>query len=555
MSDLLIKNALIVDGTGAEPYSGHILIKGDRIVEVVSDTSTDSKDLLKKKAKETFDLKGLALSPGIIDCHSHFDWIITQKNHTDFANCMMEQGVTTVVTGNCGFSPVPTNKKSQGELNRYAEFFLDTPIDYKWTGISEYNDCLNSGKKLLFNNAQLTGHGTLHLMTTGDEVKKPSPEDLKGMVKIAKKSFDEGSFGMSFGLQYHPGIFSTDEELTTLAGVVADADRILTVHIKSLSKYSSVYPLLPALIPGGKAHNIKAIEHIIKIASKVGVRLQISHFVFAGKRTWPTAKKAVKIVRKARKNGLDVMYDMYPIFGGNSYINVVLPPWFLEDFEKNSKDPKAIKKLRFELNMTIKLVGMKYSDIQVMDSAFKGGEKYNGLNIMEIAEMEGMDPVDVFIMLVRESKGKTLAIVYALTGDEENEEMLESLMSNELVMFETDTILRSTGVPNQASFGAFPKLLGRYTRDKGVMTLAECVHKMTGKSAERFKIKDRGTIKPGNFADLVIFDPDRIADTTTRKNSSSKPLGIDKVFSNGVLTVENGNYIKGVTPGRALSCS
>jgi N-acyl-D-amino-acid deacylase len=287
----------------------------------------------------------------------------------------------------------------------------------------------------------------------------------------------------------------------------------------------------------------------------VGVRLQVSHFVFAGKSTWPTSKKAVKLVRKARKNGLDVMYDMYPIFGGNSYINVILPPWFLEDFDKNSKDPKAIKKLKFELNMTVKLLGMSYSDVQVMDSAFKGGEKYNGLNIMEIAEMEKMDPVDVFIMLVRESNGKTLAIVYALTGDEEHEEMLESLMSNELVLFETDTILRSTGSPNQASFGAFPKLLGRYTRDKGVMTLADCVHKMTGKAADRFRIEDRGKIKPGSFADLVIFDPDKIADTTTRKNSSSKPLGIDRVFSNGVMTVENGNYIKGVTPGRALSRS
>lgn len=550
MSSLLLKNALIVDGTGAEPYKGHILVKKDKVDKIAEAKSTDGDALIKKGAKDLIDVKGKAVSPGFIDAHSHFDWILPLKNHPDFAYCMIEQGITTVVSGNCGFSPVPTNKKSQKILNKYAEFVIEAPLDYKWTGISQFNDYLNSGKKLLFNNAQLTGHGALHLMTTGDEITKPTPDDMKEMVKIAKKSFDEGSFGISFGLQYPPGIFSTNEELTTLAKAAADANRILTVHIKALSKYSGAYPM----IPGGKAHNLKAIDDIIKIGFKVGVKLQISHLMFAGKRSWPTSKKAVKIIRKARENGLDVMYDIYSIFGGNSYVNVLLPPWFQEDFDKNSKDPKAIKKLRFELTMMRKLLGIKFSDIQIMDAAFKGGEKYNGMDMMEIAELEGMDPVDAFLMLVRESDGKALSIVYSFTGDDDNEGFIENLMANELVMFQTDAILKSTGFPNPGAFGGFPRLLGRFTRDKGVMTLADCVHKMTGKAAERFRIKERGVIKPGNFADLVVFDPEKIADTTTRKKSASRPLGIDKVFSNGVLTVDNGKYKKGVTPGRALSC-
>ncbi len=551
MSDLLMKNALIVDGSGAEPYSGHILIKGDRIKEVVSSESPDSKGLLKKGAKKTIDLKGLTVSPGFIDCHSHFDWILPLKNHPDFTSCMIEQGITTAVTGNCGFSPAPANKKSKGLLNEYAEFVIEDPLDYKWDGISQFNDYLNKGKKLLFNNAQITGHGALHLMTVGDKTKKPTPDDVKEMVKIANKSFDEGSFGLSFGLQYPPGIFSSDEELTALAGAAADAGRILTVHIKALSKYSSAYPL----IPGGKAHNLKAIDDIIKIASKVGVKLQISHLMFAGKRSWPTSKKAVKIIRKAREKGIDVMYDIYSVFGGNSYVNVLLPPWFLEDFDNNSKDPKAIKKLRFELTMMRKLLGIQFSDIQIMDAAFEGGEKYNGMDMIEIAEMEGIDPVDAFLMLVRESDGKALSIVYSFTGDDDTEQYIENLMANDMVMFQTDTILKSKGVPNPGSFGGFVRLLGRFTREKGVMTLTDCVHKMTGKAAERFGLKERGFVRPGYFADLVIFDPEKIADTTTRKNCTSRPLGIEKVFSNGVLTVDKGKYKKGVTPGRAMSCS
>jgi N-acyl-D-amino-acid deacylase len=166
-----------------------------------------------------------------------------------------------------------------------------------------------------------------------------------------------------------------------------------------------------------------------------------------------------------------------------------------------------------------------------------------------------MDPVDVFLMLVRESDGKSLDIVYGFSGDDDNEEIIERLMAHELTLFETDTIFKSKGFPNPASYGAFPRFLGRFVRDKKIMTLADAIHKMTGKTAERFGIKERGTIKAGNFADLVLFDPEKIADTTTRKNSASKPLGIEKVFSNGVLVVDNGNYIKGVTPGRALSCS
>ncbi len=551
MSNFLIKNGLIVDGTGAEPYLGHIVVNGDKIKKVVSAESPDAERLLKSGAKKTFDSDGFAVAPGFIDSHSHFDWLLPDPDHPDFTYPMIEQGITTMITGNCGYSPVPTNELSRKTLGIYGEFMLDDLYKFEWYGLSEFTDHLNATKNLLFNNVQLTGHGALHLMTTGDEIKRPSQDDMSEMVAIAKKTFDEGSFGLSLGLQYPPGIFSTRDELATLARATAEAGRVLTVHIKALSKISGVYPM----IPGGKAHNLKALDEILKIGLEGGGKLQISHFIFVGKKSWPTAKRAVKMVEKARNKGLDVMWDIYPHFGGNSYITVLLPPWFIEDFDKNSKSPKAIRRLRFELSMMKRLLGFKFSDIQVMDAAFEGGEKYNGMNIIEISEAEGMDPVDVFLMLVRESDGKALSIVYGFTGDDDNEEVIERLMAHDLTLFETDTIFKSKGVPNPASYGAFPRFLGRFVRDKKIMTLADAIYKMTGKTADRFGIKERGTIKAGNFADLVLFDPERIADTTTRKNSASKPLGIEKVFSNGVLVVDNGYYIKGVTPGRAVSFS
>jgi len=555
MPDLLIKNARIIDGTGKEPFKGHLMAADGRIVGIVSASSTNGDSFLKQKAKKTIDAEGLALSPGFIDCHSHFDWVFPLPEHPDFVYPMVEQGITTVVTGNCGYTPAPVDDFTRTIMNDYGEFILERPLEYDWGSMGQFIERLNDTKKngggLLFNNVQLVGHGALHLMAVQDKIKNPTSGELSRITDEAGRAMDEGAFGLSLGLQYPPGIFSTTKELEALARVVADRDRVLTVHIKALSKYSGSYPIIPL----GTPHNIKAIKEILAIGERTGVKLQISHFIFVGKSTWGTVDRGVGLVEKARDRGLDVMWDIYPHFGGNSYITVLLPPWFVEDFERHSTNPRSMKRLTMELNLTKWLLGFEFEDIIVMDAAFKGGEKYNGKNVQEISEMEQMEPVEVFTMLVRESDGRALDLVYGFTGNEENEQYIERLIAHPLSLFETDTILKSRGFPNQASYGAFPQILGRYVRDKGVLTLTDAIHRMTGKSALRYGIPDRGTLKPGNFADLVLFDPDTIADNTTRKDSAKKPTGIDKVFINGKLTVDNGDYIKGVRPGRTLTPS
>lgn len=553
MTDLLIKNARIIDGTGKKPFDGHLMAADGKIIGIVSASSTNGDSFLKQGAKETIDARGLALSPGFIDCHSHFDWILPLPEHPDFTYPMVEQGITTVVTGNCGYTPAPVDDYTRTIMNDYGEFILDRPLDYEWSSMGEFVERLNNRKKngggLLFNNVQLVGHGALHLMAVKDKIKNPTPEQLSRITDEAERAFDEGAFGLSLGLQYPPGIFTTTKELEALARVTARRDRILTVHIKALSKFSSSYPIIPL----GTPHNIKAIKEILAVGEQAGVKLQISHFIFVGKSTWGTVDRGIRLVERARGRGLDAMWDIYPHFGGNSYITVLLPPWFVEDFERHSKNPRSMKRLTMELNLTKWLLGFEFDDIIIMDAAFKGGEKYNGKNIQEISEMENMEPVEVFTMFVRKSDGRALDLVYGFTGDENNERYIERLMAHPLTLFETDTILKSRGFPNQASFGAFPQILGRYVRDKNVLSLADAVHRMTGRTAERYGIPDRGTLKPGNHADLVLFNPDTIADNTTRRDSAKKPTGIEKVFINGELTVENGDYIKGRRPGRAVT--
>jgi N-acyl-D-aspartate/D-glutamate deacylase len=198
------------------------------------------------------------------------------------------------------------------------------------------------------------------------------------------------------------------------------------------------------------------------------------------------------------------------------------------------------------------LVGFNMSDIQIMDAGYPAGEKYNRLNLVEIAKQEGSDPVEAMLKIIKESSGKALQLTYGYSGDDNNEQLIEKLMANELCLFETDTLLRSRGFPNPASYGAFPRILGRFVRDKKALSLADAISRMSGKTARWMGIAERGEIKPGYFADIVLFNPDTIADNTTVKETARRPTGIEKVFVNGELVVEEGSYLKDKKYGRVL---
>jgi N-acyl-D-amino-acid deacylase len=409
--------------------------------------------------------------------------------------------------------------------------------------------------------------GSVHVV--GDRIKAVIPsnakeaDDIEGveigdiidadesdeMNTLLTEAFDSGAFGLSFGLMYPPGLFSTRDDLMVMARAASDRGRILAVHMKALSKYSGSYPVIPFL---GKPHNLKALDEILSIGLETGVRLQISHFIFAGRNSWPTAQKAVGMIEEASEKGLEVMWDIYPHFCGNSYLAVFLPAWFVENLADNLDNHKAIRKLKFELNMAKFLVGFSMSDIQIMDAGYPAGEKYNRLNLAEIARQERIDPVEAMLKILKESHGKALQLTYGYSGDDDNEQLVEKLMANELCLFETDTLLRSSGFPNPASYGAFPRILGRFVRDKKTLSLADAVSRMSGKTARWMGISERGEIKPGYFADLVLFNPDTIADNTTVKETARRPTGIEKVFINGERVVEEGRYLKDKKYGRVL---
>jgi N-acyl-D-amino-acid deacylase len=494
------------------------------------------------------DAAGLAVSPGFIDAHSHFDWIAPLPEHAGIIFPIVEQGVTTVITGNCGFSPAPIISGQGQLLNTFAEFCLERPLDCTWQGMGEFLDTLESGG-LLFNHVQLSGHGTAHLSVCRDVSRPPTSTQMEGILSMLKETLKDGSFGISLGLMYPPGMFYSQKELGSVVRVAADEGRILTVHDRALSRYSGSYPNIPFI---GKPHNLKALQEMIAIGLDTGVRLQISHLIFVGKSSWPTAPKAMDMIENAASKGLEIRFDIYPHFCGNSYLNVFLPPWFMADIEKNIDDPKAVRRVKLELSVAQKLLGFNLADIQIMQAGYDEGEKFNGMDIVEIGKRLSMSPKDALLHMVRKSRGKALQLTYGYSGDDEHEELMESMMANPGCLFMTDTILKSSGFANPASYGAFPRILGRFARDKGVLTLSDAVAKMSGKTARWFKIKQRGEITPGYYADLAVWNPDTIADTTTRTNTSSRPAGMEHVFINGHQVVENGAYIKESKSGRVL---
>jgi N-acyl-D-amino-acid deacylase len=540
---------MIVDGTGREGFRGSVHVVADRIKAVIPSKAAQADDIEGAEIGEIIDAEGLVVAPGFIDCHSHFDWVLPLRHHQKFLFPLIEQGITTVVTGNCGFSPAPINENSKKLVRDFSDILVAEPFSYNWEGMGEFLDYLDSTGGLLFNNAQLVGHGTVHLEAVQDIKRRPDSAESAAMITLLAEAFDSGAFGLSFGLMYPPGLFSTRDDLLTMARTASDNKRILTVHIRALSKYSGSYPVIPLL---GKAHNLRALEEMLSIGLETGVRLQISHFIFAGRKSWPTAQKALRMVEEARGKGLEVMWDIYPHFCGNSYLAIFLPTWFVRNLEFNLENPAAIKKLKFELGMAKYLVGFNMSDIQIMDAGYPAGEKYNRLNLVEIAKQEGIGPVEAMLKIIKESSGKALQLTYGYSGDDNNEQLIEKLMANELCLFETDTLLRSGGFPNPASYGAFPRILGRFVRDKKTLSLADAISRMSGKTARWMGIAERGEIKPGYFADIVLFNPDTIADNTTVKETARRPTGIEKVFINGELVVEEGSYLKDKKYGRVL---
>ena len=543
MSTTLFKNGTIIDGTGDPSFVGSLMTENSTIKEIFRDTSE------LPQADKVIDASGLVISPGFIDMHSHADWMLPSPVHHDVLKCMPEQGVTTIVGGNCGISPAPMLKKAVEKTETLASIIMADAFEYHWETMGEYFEHVDH-QGAIVNMAELVGHATIRYNINQSDRGDMRPSELQQCLDDTKQALDEGACGLSFGLGYDPGMYSSLEELSAFCKVAADADKPVAIHLKALSNLSPCYPVTSL-----EAHNVRALKEAISLAEQTGVRLQLSHFIFVGRKSWSSADKCLKLVDDARKRGADIMIDAFPYTCGNTTILAPFPFWFLAKIPEAYSSFWLKARLKLELTLGFKLVGFSYPDFQVMDVALPEYEEINGLRLSEIAKKWNSSPFDAMLKLAEKSRGASLMLYHAYSGEPGNEGLLEKVLSKDYCLFETDAAMKSSGFPNPASIGTFPRILGHYVRERQLFSLEDAIHRMTGASAERFGIKNTGVLEKGKAADIVCFDAGTIGDNYNDiSEPAGKPKGIKHVFINGEHVVNEGSYIDAVKAGRIIRC-
>lgn len=537
--DWKLAGGTVIDGTGAPGVRADVAIDGGRIRAVG--------DLAALEAANVIDCRGRVVTPGFIDIHSHADWLLPGADHGALVEPFVRQGMTTVVTGNCGFSPAPVSERSRDAARGASRLLHDGSLDPRWDTMLGFLDGLAEGGVAL-NVAQLVGHGSVRSAVTGSlNPAAPGPDELRAMERLVDEALDAGCVGVSTGLGYAPGIFAGEEELTAFARMAARSDKLFTSHLKAYSWASGVY----SHDPKDEPHNLAAIREILRVARASGARLQVSHLIFVGRNTWPNHATALRLLDEAHASGVDVAFDAFPYTAGNTTCAVIFPAALLPKLEEVLRDPEQLAGLARFAEMAFGAVGFGLPDIQLMHCDVPEWNHLDGLRIPEAAARVGMEPFEFYARLTVASRRNARVLNHTYSGDRGEEDALRAVLAHPRCTIETDTILTHDGHQNPASFGTFPRVLATYVRE-GLFPLEEAVRKMTGAAAERLGWSDRGFVRPGAAADLVVFDPVRLADRATFEAPHLPPEGLDDVFVNGRAVLRDGAYDAGAKAGEVL---
>jgi N-acyl-D-amino-acid deacylase len=537
--DLKLSGGRVIDGTGAKAHRADVAVSRGRI--------SDVGDLADLEAETTLDCSGKTVVPGFIDIHSHSDWLVPGADHGATIEPFLRQGMTSLVGGNCGFSPAPITERNRHAAHEASKLIVDEALSLPWQSMGEFLSLIEEGG-LALNVAQLVGHGAVRAAVTGHlNANAPNDEELARMEHLTKEALDAGCIGVSTGLGYPPGIFAREDELASFAHWAAREDKLFTSHLRAYSVVSGAYHDDANDVP----HNLRAIDEILRVVEAGGARLQISHLIFVGRKTWGTHHAAIERIERARDRGIDVAFDAFPYTAGNTTASVLFPAEILPRLEEVLQSPEEMATLRAFGDMAFELIGFDLEDIQIMNANAPGFDQYNGMFIGPAARSAGVDVWEFYARMVVESHRNARVLIHKYSGDADDEDALRAVLAHPLCTIETDTFVTEHGHQNPASYGTFPRVLSTYV-EEGLFTLEEAVHKMTGAAAERLRWNDRGWVKPGCAADLVVLDTGVLHDTATFEHPATMPLGIDHVFVNGHHVVDGERYDATARAGRLL---
>ncbi|HXQ20741.1 MAG TPA: amidohydrolase family protein [Candidatus Acidoferrales bacterium] len=535
--DLILAGGTILDGTGALGIAGSVAVSGGRVAAIGR--------LDNAGAPTEIDCAGKIIAPGFIDMHSHSDWVMPLPDHGAVLAPLLEQGITTIVGGNCGCSPAPLLPGNRRLVPLVGRMLHDHDLDYGWQGMGDFLSTLER-RGLALNLAQLVGHGTLRAAVKGADPSPATADEINTLADLTRAALDEGAIGLSTGLGYAPGVFADTNELLGITAPLRERGGVYTSHARSYI----------GLIEMGDAEqvpsNLRAIDETAAVYRTHGVRVQHSHLIFVGDATWPTTDRVLEHLDRLIADGVDIAFDAFPYVGGNTTLVVFLPPWALTNLPLAVTDPEPRQRVAHTLNWALPHLGMRWEDTQILWVPRPEASHYEGMTIADIARERGADPTETYLDLVAELGSQTRIMNWNYSGRDDEETSLRKVLQHSRTCFETDTILTGNGVDNPASYGTFPRILGRYVRELKLLSLPEAVRRMTSLSADRMGLRDRGRIATGLAADVVVFDPATVGDNTTRRAANRSPSGIDTVVLNGAVVVRNGRFDRGSRAGQVL---
>ena len=519
----LFKNALIYDGSGSAPMTGDVLIEGDRILAVGGTIDTP--------ADKVVDLSGYQICPGLIDAHSHNDFFYDREDAEKFYRPFIEQGITTQITGNCSFSPFGVDSGTPYK-DKIGGGLFQAVAPGSFAAFKE-----RARGKLYVNLVPLIGQGSVRAGLTGYDPAPLSPEQLEQELSHVREAMEGGAFGGSFGFMYEPSRYAGKEEILAFAKEVAKYDGIITIHPRACSIVSADYPLLTK-----KSHLEMGLDEAVDIMEKSGCRLEYSHLIFTGQRSWKLLGKMLATFYRERKKGYPIAYDNYAFHYGASVITVVFPEWYAALSPEEAKKPVNRFKLSLTILMYRKVLGIDWEDMVVAYISDEHPE-YEGKTIPQAAAEEGLSELDMYLKLVDLSHRQ--GSIYL--GKYYNDEIVRRLMEDELSVFMTDAWVEEKGLQNIAAFQTFPQFF-LLARRYGI-PVEKIVRKMTGATADRFQIPERGYLRPGCKADLTVIDLKAMR--VNEAKPDEKPGGIVHVYVNGQAVLEDGLY-RGETAGEVV---
>lgn len=543
MYSLVIKNVRVVDGFGNPWYRADVGIQGERIVHIGRIEARD--------AEKTIDGKNMMLAPGFIDMHSHSEMVFLSERQPELVEGRIHQGITTEIMGNCGISVSPVKDEMKPIMEASVGWMTPDKVPWEWNSMGEFLDLV--GKKgVMVNVGTLTGHGAIRARVKGFSAGVSSPEEIREMQDFLRETFEQGSFGLSSGLIYAPGMFADTNELAELARVVAEYDGIYASHIR-----------------GSSETDVDAEKEVITIGENAGCRVHRSHCEAFGKENWHKIEITLKIDEEARRRGIDMAFDMFPYTAAMTMMIAIYPPWSLDGgwprFVQRVQDPETRQKIENDIETVVptwptwrpgswphnlvKATGWENIYIGYIPS--KKNKEYEGANLVELGKVVGKSPFEAITDLMVEEDGAISQLIFGVSGDRNNDEPLRAIITHPLGGYATDAIDIGRGKPHPAAYGTYPKILGHYVRDLKLLTLEDAIRRMTSFPATRLGLKGRGIIAEGYFADLVVFDPDVIIDRATYEDPRQFAEGIHHVIVNGQVLLENGE-LREIRPGKVL---